>query len=148
MANPGIPGFDAAAVRAGLRLAMQVGLPTVTADQPTFFMPQTVTTDGHILDGSNTPFDPEYTPTRSTRVTHQVPCAIEYTDGSGKIAALGIIDASKVILTLLDQDYDIVEGFEFVVITGQKFFYSATEPQLGLVDVGVWRVHCRSEDEG
>jgi hypothetical protein len=148
MANPGISGFDAAAVRAGLRLAMQVGLPITASERPTFFMPQTVTATGHNLDGSKVPFDPTVQPTRSARQTHQVPCAIEYADGTGKIAALGIIDPATVVLTLLDEDYATVRGFEFVVITGQKFFYRSTEPGQGLVDVGIWRVRCVSEDEG
>lgn len=148
MANPGISGFDAAAVRAGLRLAMQVGLPIAAADQPTFYMPQTVTTSGPKLDQTGVPFDPTYQPTKTARVTHQVPCAIEYHDGTGKIEAFGIVAPSSVRLTLLDQDYTTVQGFEFVVITGQRYFYRRTEPGQGLIDVGVWYVHCQSEDEG
>lgn len=147
MANPGVAGFDADAVRAGLRLAMTVGLPTATADQPTFFMPQS-STSTNTLDQTGVPFNPTASVAKSTRITHQVPCAIEYRDGSGKLTPFGEVVPSKVVLTLLDQDYTTVQGFEFVVITGQRYFYDHTEPGQGLIDVGIWKVHCRSEDEG
>lgn len=147
-AVPSIAGFDADAVRAGLRLAMQVGLPTLASDQPTFFMPTVVTTSGsHSVDGQQVPYDPAYQPTRSALDKRQVPCAIEYHDGPGKIENFGVVTPSKVVLTLLDQDYAAVQGFAFVVITGQKFNYAFTEPGQGLVDVGVYRVHCRADDE-
>lgn len=147
-ATPSIQGFDADAVRAGLRLAMQVGLPTVTADQPTFFMPTTITPTGsRVLDGQGVPFDPANQPTRSATDKRQVPCAIEYSDGPGKIENFGVVTPSKVILTLLDEDYTTIQGFSFVVISGQRFNYAFTEPAQGLVDVGVWRIHCRADDE-
>lgn len=144
-----IPNFDADAVRAGIRLAMQVGLQISSTDQPTFYMPVTVTGDGtHALDANGVPFSASYTPTKSTRVTHQVPCAVEYHDGDGKIASFGIMVPAKVVLTLLDEDYAVIKGFEYVVISGNRYFYSRTQPQVGLVDVGVWTIHCLSEDEG
>lgn len=126
---------------------MQVGLPTQSVDQPTFFMPLSMTAVEPI-DQSGTPFDPGYQPIRQPRKTVKVPCAIEYHDGEGKLENFGVIVPARVKITLLDQDYLAVKGFEYVVIGGIRYFYRRTETPLGLISVGVYTVHCVSEDEG
>jgi len=147
--TPQIPNFDAAAVREGLRLAMQVGLPPDTDDQPLFVMPTTVSGDAvNVLDAAGTPFNPSYRPTRSVPATVRVPCAIEYFDGAGKIESFGLVAPSHVLLTLLDQDFAQVKGFVYVVIGGNKYWFEREFAPLGLVDVGVHQIKCRSDDEG
>lgn len=146
--DPRIEGFDAAEVRAGLHLAMQVGLPTDVADQPTFVFPAQFVT-GQPSDPEGTPYAWDAPRTRAgADTTFQVPCAIEYVDGEGKIENFGVIAPSRVILTLLDVDYEIIVGFSYCVIGGNRYFYRRTETPLGLVSVGVFRIHCQSDDEG
>jgi hypothetical protein len=148
MAASGTPSsFNAATVRAGLRTAMNFGLPTVTNDQPTFFMPQTATSTSH-LDGEGVPFDPNASFTLSALVKRQAPCAVEYVDGDGKVETFAVIAPSKVKLTFLDQDYATIKGFHFCVIEGQKYYYQRTEPPVALGTIDVYTVHCKSEDEG
>jgi hypothetical protein len=147
--TPQISGFNPDEVRAGLRLAMQVGLPVTPVDQPTFYFEQTVTTDGaHKVDSGGTPYLPTYRPTVVQGPGIKVPCAVEYVDGEGKIIAFGTIVPARVKLTFLDQDYAKVKGFWFVAIGGTKYFYKRDEPPLGLVSVGIHIVHCMAEDEG
>jgi hypothetical protein len=147
--TPQIPNFDANAVREGLRLAMQVGLPPDTDDQPLFVMPTTVSGDSvNALDAAGTPFKANYRPARTAPVTKRVPCAIEYFDGAGKIESFGLVAPSHVLLTLLDQDFAQVKGFSYVVIGGNKYWYERELVPLGLVDVGVHQVKCASDDEG
>lgn len=141
-----IPGFDADAVRAGLRLAMTVGLPPATEDQPTFFMPRTVTNTA-LADEHSVPFDVTARRTVEPPVTVRVPCAIEYFDNAGKLENFGVLVPTKVELTLLDEEYAKVKGFEFVVIGGNRFYYQRTETPLGLVSVGVYKIHCTAEDQ-
>lgn len=145
--DPIIRGFNASAVRAGLRTAMRVGLPPETANQPAFYMPR-VETSTENSDSEGVPFDPSYRPTYSAPTVVRVPCSIEYVDGDGKISGFGIVQPTKVILLLLDTEYAQVKGFEYVVISGIRFFYLRTETEKGLVSVGLWKIHCRSEDEG
>jgi hypothetical protein len=144
--TPQIPNFDSAAVRDGLRLAMQVGLPAGTDDQPLFVMPTTTTGAG--LDAGGTPFNATTRPTRTTPTGKKVPCAIEYLDGAGKLEGFGVIAPSYVLLTLLDEDFEQVRGFAYVVIGGNKYWYEREFPPVGLVDIGVHQIKCRSEDEG
>lgn len=148
MASSGTPpGFSAATVRAGLRTAMNFGLPTVTNDQPTFFMPQTVTS-GDPLDDEGVPFAPASVLTTSTLVKKRATCAVEYVDGDGKIETFAVVNPSKVKLTFIDEDYKKIKGFEFCVIEGQKYYYARTEPPVALGTIDVYTIHCKSEDEG
>lgn len=146
--DPRITGFDATDVRNGLRTAFRVGMPPLDDDQPTFFMPRTSTSTA-TLDGTGTPFDPTATPVRSPVTSHKVPCSIEYVNGNGKIESFGVtmLQPSRVVLTLLDDDYAVVKGFEYVVISGVRYWYKRTESTKGLVSVGLYKVHCVSEDE-
>lgn len=145
--DPRISGFDADAVRSGLRLAMKVGLPPDAAEQPTFFFPREYTTTD-ATDQEGVPFSPDgrrnAPPPRSVKVD----CAIEYRDGEGKLENFGVIVPARVVLTLLDLDYVRIKGFEYVVIGGGKYYYRRTETPKGLVSVGLYKVHCVSEDEG
>lgn len=149
MANdPRITGFPANDVRNGLRTAFRVGMPPLEAEQPTFFMPRTVT-NTEPADANNVPFDPAVQPTRGAPTSHKVPCAIEYIYGDGKVESYGVVISkpSKVVLTLLDEDYATVKGFSYVVISGLRYWFKRTENTKGLVSVGLHKVHCVSEDE-
>jgi hypothetical protein len=147
--SPEIANFDANQVRAGLRLAMQVGLPVIVADQPTFFFPAVVTGDGtHALDQQGTPFSPTYRPTRVRPVGIKVPCSVDYVDAAGNLVAMGTVSAAGIVLTLLDEDYVKVKGFSYCVIGGIKYNYKRTDVPKGLVSVGIYTIHCLSDDEG
>lgn len=147
--DPSITGFDADAVRAGLRTAMRVGMPPLSDDQPVFYIPQAQPDQTEPVDEDGVPFDPSFVPTRvpPTKVTG-ITCSVEYADGEGKLEGFGVIVPSKVKLTFLDEDYAAVQGFEYCVISGRKFLYRRTETTKGLVSVGLFVVHCTAEDEG
>lgn len=150
MAELSLPGFDPDEVRDGIRLAMQVGLPVEPADQPTFvFAPTYAPLAGS--DAEGTPFDWRVgrdVPEAPARAAVKRPCAIEYSDGSGGVEAVGTVYSSRLILTLLDEDYEAVKGFTHVLIGGNSYTYELTEPPMGLISVGVWRIHVRADDEG
>lgn len=146
--DPRITGFDANDVRSGLRTAFRVGMPPIDDDQPTFYIPVTQPSQTEAVDEGGVPFDPSYVPPRTPPTAVKVDCSIEYVDGSGKLENFGVISPTKVILTLLDVDYAQVKGFSYVVISGTRFWYRRTETTHGLVSVGLYKVHCASEDEG
>lgn len=144
-----IEGFDGDAFREGIWTAMAVGLPPELEDQPAFVKPAAVVQDANERDTDGVPLDwrqPRSKVGPDTVV--QVPCAVEYFDAMGQAMAFGAISATKVVLTLLDHDYELVKGFSYVVLGGNKYLYDRTEPPLGMVDVTIWRVHCDSDDEG
>lgn len=150
MAELSLPGFDPDEVRDGIRLAMQVGLPVEPADQPTFVFAATYAPLA-ASDAEGTPFDwraGRDTPVAPARAAVKRPCAIEYDDGTPGVEAVGAVYSSRLILTLLDEDYEAVKGFSHVLIGGNSYAYELTEPPMGLISVGVWRIHVRADDEG
>lgn len=146
MATGAISGFDAEDFRNNIRIAMTVGLPPDTSDQPLFVFPSAVA-NTEPADDEDVPFDSAARPTVTTPTSKQVPCAIEYVDAAGKVENFGVIVPSKVMLTLLDEDYEQIKGFSYVVIGGDRFYYSKTETPLGLDSVGIWIVHATAEDD-
>lgn len=146
--DPRITGFPANDVRAGLRTAFRVGMPPLTPDQPTFYIPVEQPTASESVDADDVPFDPDYVPPRTPPTAVKVDCSIEYFDGSGKLENFGVVAATKVVLTLLDVDYEQVKGFTYVVISGDRYWYRRTETTHGLVSVGLYKVHCEAEDQG
>ena len=141
-----VEGFNPAEFRAGIRQAMIMGLPPVQADQPVFCFEQDPVNFSS-ADVEDVPFDPEARPMRPAPLTKQVPCAVEYVDAAGRVESFGTINPSKIRLTLLDEEYQQIRGFDFVEIAGDKYNYAKTEPPVGLGVVGVWTVHCIAEDE-
>lgn len=139
------PGFDRARIVAGLRRAMVFGEPTRSADRATFYVVTTTTGVGP-RDEDLVPFDPVVARTvKPTAVT--VPCAVEYGDRGDQVETFGTITPSRVKVTLLDDDYQQVKGFSYVVIGGDKYLYRLTEPVVALGSVDVWTVHVVAEDE-
>lgn len=126
---------------------MEFGLPEETAARPTFVFERVDTTTAEV-DGEGVAFDPDATVTEGTPVSKQVDCAVEYIDGDGKIESFAVVAPSKVKLTLLDDEFALVDGFYYVIIKGQKYYYQRSEPPVSLGTVTVYTIHCRSEDEG
>lgn len=128
---------------------MAVGMPVIAADQPTFFFAPTIVSDSsHTSDQGGTPFNPTYRPTRSQAAGVKVACAVDYKDSASDMGAVGAVSTSGVVLTLLDEDYEVIKGFSYVVIGGNKYTYERTEVPMGLVSVGVYTIHCLADDEG
>ena len=141
-----VEGFDPADFRAAIQQTMTMGLAPIEADQPTFCFKQDPINFSN-ADVEDVPFDPAARPVQPPPETKQVPCAVEYVDAAGRVETFGVINPSKVRLTLLDVDYQTIRGFDFVEIGGDKYNYAKTEPPIGLGEVGVWTVHCIAEDE-
>lgn len=139
------PGFDASAVIAGLREAMTFGEPTRSDDKATFYL-WSQAASGGVLDDDGVPFDTAQRPTRTTKPV-QVPCAIEYVDRADQGETFGLVQASRIKVTLLDPDYQKVKGFRYMSVGGDRYNYRLTEPPVALGSIDVWTVHCVAEDE-
>ena len=139
------PGFDPAAVIAGLHEAMAFGEPTRTSDKATFVK---IAESSSVVprDDDGVPFDVGQRPTR-TPSSVQVPCAVEFVDRADAMETFGVVQATRIKVTLLDPDYQRVKGFRYVVIGGDKYNYRLTEPPVALGSIDVWTVHCVAEDE-
>jgi hypothetical protein len=137
--------FDQAAVLAGLYTAMDFGSPNTATDKATFYMPRTVSGSGNV-DSYQVPMNPENHRTFGSLVKKTVPCAVEYLDAAGKDINFGVLNASRVRLTVLGPDYANIKGFEYVVISGNKFIYAKTEPIIALGSIDVAIIYAVAED--
>lgn len=139
--------FDPANFRTVIRDTMTMGLPENEADRATFRWSPTRTYVEQ--DSSANPWD--WTDSATTTVEHddvQVPVALEFArtnEQSG--TALGQFDTPRVILTLLDEDYDQVVGADVVLLGQNTYRWEFTEPPIGLFEVTVYRLHLRAMDE-
>lgn len=137
--------FDEATVLAGLHTAMGFGEPNTATDRATFYMPRSVTASGN-KDSDGVPFNPNNSRTFSALVKKTVKCAVEFLGASGKDTNFGTLNPDKVKITMLGPDYILVEGAEYVVISGQKFLYWKREPVIALGSIDVHQTYWRSED--
>lgn len=139
------PGFDADRVITGIHQAMGFGEATRAGDKATFYkVSESATTEP--VDQEGLPFDPDIHRT-STAVPILVPCAIEYFDRTEQADTFGVLQPTKIRLTLLDPDYQQIKGFNYVVAGGDKYYYANTEPTIALGSIDVWIIHCTAQDE-
>lgn len=141
-----VEGFDPAQFREAITQTMIMGMAQNQDDQPSFVFPEVVVNTA-TADVEKVPFDPNARPQRLPRRIERVPCVVDYVDAAGRVEAFGIINPSKIKITLLDVHYETVEGFEHVMISNDKYNYMKTEPPIALGAVTVWTVHCMAEDE-
>ena len=139
-----LPGFDPDGFRDAIRFAMNMGAPPDEEQQATFFFPKTVTTAGQV-DGRGVPYGPG-TPVARTpsKPSVRVPCAVEDAAASAEETGFGTF-GDAIIVTLFDEDYEQVKGFEYVVVGGVRYDYSRKLVPTGLGPVGIYRLLCTGE---
>lgn len=138
------PSFDEARVIEGLRKAMGFGEPTRTEDKVTFYFNARSVSSSTDEDG--VPFDP------ATRVVVDdtgvvKDCAVEYQDRAPKGETFGVVVPSRIIITMLDPDWQDVEGFAYVKAGGDTYWRSSVEPPIALGSLDVWQIICTAEGE-
>lgn len=148
-----IPNFQAIQFREGIRLAMEMGMPVEQSRWPVF-----VTTSTHVqsveTDHAGLPWDPDVELQRpeDKRVT-DILCAVEFVDQAEGSAGFGSTQPQTVHITLLDEEYQEVEGFDYVelfpTLTGEPsvFRYRKVLEHHALDSVGVWILECSAEDQ-
>lgn len=146
--DPRAAGFNAEEFRDAIRFAMRMGLPEDESERATFkWTPQKTfaKTDaaGRPLDWTSTPL------TESTHEDVQIDVAKEfqrYSSGEG-ITSLGEFHSTSVVLTILDEDYELVDGADKVELGGNTYTVEYVAPPDGMFEVTVYQVYLRAEDE-
>lgn len=148
--------FDAAGTRADLRGAMLMGLPQDTVARPIFRFPKTETFTVPVDEG-NEPLDPAAPPTTVTQrpditcgpANNQVVCTWEPqgTKARPVESVLGTFDPDRLLVTMLDVDWVKVEGFRFMLFSGDAYKYEKEVPHQGLFDLTVHQISVIATDE-
>lgn len=140
--------FDPAVFRTAIRNTMLMGIPGASQDKPTFQW--SIARDYAIDDPADSPYD--WTSAPTSTVVHpdiQVACAVEFSarPAGSQQTIIGEFDTSRVILTLLDEDYALVKGADLVLMGGNTYTIEFVAPPMGLFDVTVYQIYCQARDE-
>lgn len=138
------PGFDGTAFRTAIRFVYDMAAPNVSEEKVYFFKATTLVYNVPV-DTDNVPFDPAATVTRHQDPPVTVPCGIEFQDVNGVVVDFGTVDAPRLVLTTLDQDYAKVKDAVYVTLRGMKYNYKRTVPPTSLFDVGLYDMHFEAE---
>jgi hypothetical protein len=147
--DPRASGFDSAVFRDAIRFAMNMGLPDSTEERITFrwTTAKTFTT----ADSAGKPYRWNDTPSKTVAKDDvQVPAAIEFQSagvGGTSRTVFGEIQNSKVKVTLLDEDYALVEGADLIILDGAKYIIDFVKPPDGLFDATIYTIFATAEDE-
>lgn len=143
------PGGPAAAqrFRDGIHYAMNMGAPEDDELAVTFVFDSAVLVDGP-ADASGVPFDPDAELVGSAPQQHRVPYAIEYYDARGQLTGLGIINATRVEITVLDEEYEQIRDAVAVIINGNRFNRRKEAAPMALFSVNVHVMHFDAVDNG
>lgn len=132
--------------RDGIHFAMQTGLPPAEEEKPTFEFPSQLVYTGS-GDEEGVPFDPAVPVEKFQPQPVKVLCAVEYFHDEGQLTNLGIHGATRIRVTVLDEDFALIEGCRSCVIKGDRYFFRSIEPPGGLFDVGYYLLHFSAEQE-
>lgn len=127
---------------------MNMGLPNATVERATFKWEtvRTYTT----ADPAGNPYD--YTATPAATVTHadvSIPVAVEFSarPAGSRDTSVGQFDASRAVITVLDEDYEQVEGADIVMLGENTYEIEFVGPPLGLFDVTIYQIYADARDE-
>lgn len=144
--------FDAAAFRAGIRQAMRMGSPNVTADRATFMFPEGRTfavadNDGNPYDWDLTPSGglPAATPVVLQEVAIQTKAAVG-ARGQPR-TSVGEFDEDSATLYLFEDEWAQVSTFTTVKLGGSVYERVKRLIPLGLFEVQIEQIHVRAVDE-
>lgn len=139
------PTFNEGRVLAGLKQAMGFGEPTRPEDKVTFHF-RVAGDSVDDLDEEGVPFDPN-APVSSSDTTKVVDVAVEYQDRAVQAETFGGYVPARIILTMLDPDWQQVKNFAYVTAGGDIYHRSTVQPPVALGSIDVWSVICLAEGE-
>lgn len=141
-------GFNASAFKAGIRQAMTMGLPNAESERITFRWNPDRTYQRHDAEGN--PWEWDDVPlTDSTQPDVLVTAAVEFAARpAGSLdTSMGQFDASRVIVTILDEDYETIRGADLMLFDGNEYDIQFVAPPLGLFEVTIYSVYGEARDE-
>jgi hypothetical protein len=147
VAGPNPNGFDPAAFEAGIRIAMQLGLPPDPARRPVFIVRKEFTSTEN-LDDDGYPMDSTVEPPERTGEVADVLCAYEVTQTTSEDAGRDGIDLQTpaITVTLLGTEYELVKDCIGVRISRDTYRRWHNAPDYGLGTSSVHQIIFKAGD--
>lgn len=140
--------FDGAVFREAIRNTMKMGLPEDEAERVTFrWTPDRTYANG---DSAGNPWSWDDTPaTEDAPADVQVAAAVEFSARpAGSVdTVMGQFDTSRVAVTLLDEDFELIRGADLMIFDGAIYEVQFIAPPVGLFDVTVYTIYGEARDE-
>lgn len=150
MAQPTDPSFgssfSAETFRNAIKQTMKMATPNAVDERVTFIWPGTA--DYVIENHAGRPFDYAFeTPTATTsNESKQVDCAVEFVSKASDETAIGEFDHPRIVVTLLDEDYEEVKTASELSINNNEYVINFVAPPMGLFTVTVYQIHATAKD--
>ena len=139
-------GFDAAAFRQAVKSTMQMGSPNSVAEKVTFRWEVQRSYSGK-TDPSGKPYSLSSTIVdETTNDDVLIDCAVEYEDRTGTGTPIGEFNNPRAVITVLDEDFDLVRTATKVLIGGNTYDIQYSRP-VGLFSVTVYEIFAQAVDE-
>lgn len=151
-----VPDFDGEGFRAAIQFAMQMGAPPDPERRPKFIRKgsgRTYWKDGVQLGAAprmgreGEPLDPDIEVRTTPDQEIEVDCAIEIERAEAEELPVGTMRPTKVVATLLDAQYALVEDCRELLYNGDRYVYGYEPEANGLFDVGVHTMIFYAKDE-
>lgn len=140
-------GFDADTFRLNIKNTMKMGSPQAIEERVTFRWPVEKTFTGK-TDPKGKPYD--IGSAGSSTITEiddvQIDCAVEIEDRNATGTSIGQFNNPKATITVLDEDYALINGAKEVLIGENIYTINWVEP-VGLFSVTVYTIHATAKDE-
>lgn len=140
-------GFNAAQFRTAIKNAMRMGLPNTVSERATFRWTPNYTYQ--TADPGGTPYDLKSEPvTEDIREDVQVDCAVEFVSRATASGGtpIGVFDAARAVITVLDTDYAAIAGADQVILGGDVYKVDYVAPPMGLFEVTVYQIYATAVD--
>jgi len=138
--------FDSTIFRNNIKNVMRMGAPNAIEERVTFCWPAVKTYTGK-TDPSGRPYDlASAAATVVQKENVQVDCAVEILDRNPTGTPIGEFNNPRATITVLDVDYETIQGSTIVLIGGNTYHVNYVEP-VGLFDVTIFTIHCQAVDE-
>ena len=138
--------FPADEFRTAILNTMTMGSPNRAVDKAIFHWESQA--QYSIQDRNQKPYDlsPAEPTEDDTPEPVTVLVAVEYIQRNPSLTGVGEFDKARAVLTILDVEYEKMEGADWVILGGDRYNikYSTVE---ALFDVDVYTVHCEAVEE-
>lgn len=146
--DPRGSNFPSAQFRDAIKFAMNMGLPNTVSERATFRWK--VESTYSEADPGGTPYDLTAAPTSTDAPADvRIDCAVEFvstTNASGG-TAVGDFDVARVVLTVLDTDFVLIDGADQVLLGQNIYDINFVAPPMGLFDVTIYQIYATAVDE-
>ncbi len=139
-------GFDADNFRSVITQTMLMGAPNKEEHQATFYFEGKA--EYAVTDPTGLPYDLSASVVSSDGLRDPVTatCAVEFVDRASTITPVGTFDSPRATLTMLDNEYALIEGATAVKLGGDMYDIRYVTVG-GLFGVDVFELNCEARSE-